>query len=279
MYRLVGLAGILAPAEPGLGRTGVNQGHSSVGGEELVLSPQQLQQYRTSGYAIGDRLMAGAALAELRCHMDARIAALPLGQRPENMPSLHYDDAYLCALFLSEPFLDIAEQILGSDLALFTSYAISKQPRDGLPVAWHQDAAFFPISPMDTFTLWLAVDDSTRQNGCMQVVTGSHRPRRILNHRVDQSGSTVLALQLADLGPTDPIDIEVTAGGLSVHDPFILHGSPPNRSGQRRCGITIKYVSTSIRLDRSFVSPTGFDWRGVRLYHARGARGRLDYVN
>ncbi|MDA1259801.1 MAG: phytanoyl-CoA dioxygenase family protein [Planctomycetota bacterium] len=244
-----------------------------------MLTDAMVWHYRDRGYAIGGRLLDGIALAELRRHMDARIAALPAGQRPENMPSLHYDDPYFCDLFLSPAFVDIAQQLLGPDLALFTSYAISKKPGDGLPVAWHQDAAFFPIEPMATFTLWLAVDDSTRENGAMQVMAGSHHERRVVPHDVDQGGGSVLPLHLGGVRPDQIVDVELAAGGYSVHDPFILHGSPPNRSPMRRCGITIKYVATGIRLDHGFVSPTGFDWHGVRLYHARGARGRLDYVN
>lgn len=244
-----------------------------------MLTSLQLEQYREQGYAVGGRLLDGLDLAQLQRRMDERIAALPPGRRSENMPSLHYDDRYFRDLFLSPDFVDIAGQILGPDLALFTSYAISKRPGDGLPVAWHQDAAFFPIAPMATFTLWLAVDDSTRENGAMQVIAGSHRDGRIRHHDVDQGGGSVLPLHLGGLRPDEARDVELAAGGYSVHDPFILHGSPPNRSAMRRCGITIKYVSTAVRLDRSFVSPTGFDWKGVRLYHARGARGRLDYVN
>lgn len=244
-----------------------------------MLTSRQLTHYREQGYAVGGGLLDGPALAQLRRRMDERIATLPAGQRSENMPSLHYDDPYFRDLFLSPGFVDVAERILGPDIALFTSYAISKRPGDGLPVAWHQDAAFFPIEPMATFTLWLAVDDSTRANGAMQVIAGSHRERRVLPHDIDHGGGSVLPLHLGGFQPDHAVDVELGAGDFSVHDPFILHGSPPNHSTMRRCGITIKYVSTSVRLDRSFVSPTGFDWRGVRLYHARGARGRLDYVN
>ncbi|MGQ0650700.1 MAG: phytanoyl-CoA dioxygenase family protein [Betaproteobacteria bacterium] len=244
-----------------------------------ALTRQQLQRYAEHGFAVGGPLLEGEALGELRRRMDAAIAALAPGQRSEHMASLHYADAWLRELFLSAAFVDVAGQILGPDVALFTSYAISKPPGDGLPVAWHQDAAFFPIEPMRTFTLWLAVDDADRENGCMQVLRGSHRARLVQPHVVDASGETVLALQLPGPAAGEAVDVEVPAGWYSVHDPYIVHGSPPNRSARRRCGITIKYVPTSIRLERGFRSPTGFDWRNVRLYHARGARGALDYAN
>ena len=196
-----------------------------------------------------------------------------------DLPSVHYDNAYLRQLFLSDPLVDVAEQVLGPDIALFVSYAISKRAKDGLEVRWHQDAAYWPIAPMSTFTLWLAVDDSDRENGCMRVVSGSHKDRVVLDHEIDSSGRTTLPLGLNGIDTSAAVDVEVEAGGFSAHDPFVLHGSNPNRSARRRCGITIKYIATDVTIDRDYVSPTKFDWHGVRLYHARGARGAHTYWN
>lgn len=231
-----------------------------------MLTDQQLQRYRTEGYARGARIVSEAELARLRDEIDALIAALPPDKRPENMPSAHYGNAYLRELFLSKPFVDVAEQILGPDLALFTSHIISKRPGDGLAVNWHQDAAFSPIEPMEIFTLWLAVDDSNRENGCMQVIPGSHRSRTIIQHRVDLQSGTTLPLVLDGLDRTSAVDVELKAGEFSVHDAFILHGSNANRSSRRRCGITIKYIPTFVRIDRSYVAPSGFDWQGLNLF-------------
>ena len=238
-----------------------------------------MQQYREQGYAMGGQLLGARELTRLRREIDALIAALPPGTRPENMPSRHYDNDYLRQLFLSDNLVDVAEQILGPDIALFTSYIISKRPGDGLAVAWHQDAAYFPIEPMETFTLWLAVDDADAENGCMRVWPGSHRERRVWLHSDDQSGATTLPLHLPDVDLKAGRDVPVQAGGFAVHDPFLLHGSKPNRSSRRRCGITIKYIPTYVDIDRTFVAPSGFDWSGIRLYWARGRRGDREYAN
>jgi len=239
----------------------------------MPLNEAQLEQYRRDGYALGSPLLSGEALARLREEMAKAIAALPPGRRPENMPSIHYENAYFRDLLLSKPFVDVAEQILGPNVALFTVYAISKQPGDGLPVDWHQDAAFFPIEPMETFTLWLAVDDADRENGCMQVLPGSQRARKVYEHKVDQEKGTTLPLSLEGIDLSSAVHVEVPAGSYSVHDAFILHGSNPNTSNRRRCGITIKYIPTHVRIDRSYKAATGFDWNNVRLYHARGDKG------
>ena len=145
----------------------------------MKLSAEQLEFYREEGYAGPNRLLDDAGLEKVRAEMDALIDALPADNRPENMPSPHYENRFLRDLLLSDPFVDVAEQIVGPDVALFTVYAISKPPGDGRPVRWHQDADYFPIDPIETFTLWLAIDDSTRENGCMRVLPGTHRSRRV----------------------------------------------------------------------------------------------------
>jgi hypothetical protein len=70
-----------------------------------MLTAAQLAAYREHGFAVGGELLDGAELARLSACMDAKIAALPPGQRSENMPSLHYEDRYLRELFLSRPFV------------------------------------------------------------------------------------------------------------------------------------------------------------------------------
>ena len=245
----------------------------------MLLSEAQLRQYREQGYAIGGQLLEGEELARLRREMEDLIASLPAGQRPENIPSAHYDNPYFRGLFLCPKLVDVAQQILGPDVDLFTSYIISKRPGDGLPVDWHQDGAFFPISPMETFTLWLAVDDVDAENGCMRVIPGSHQSREIIPHHVDTKSGTTLPLSLSGLDLREARNVELKAGQYSVHDPFILHGSQANRSARRRCGITIKYIPSHVRIDRDYVSPSGFDWRHVRLYHACGRRGEHAYSN
>jgi phytanoyl-CoA hydroxylase len=243
----------------------------------MPLSSAQLSQYREEGYAVGDHILDDAELGRLREQIDQLIANLPANKRPENMPSVHYDHPYFRDLFLSDKLVDVAEQLLGPDIALFTSYIISKRPNDGLAVDWHQDAAFFPISPMETFTLWLAVDDSTIENGCMRVIPSSSK--KVYPHQVDSTAATTLPLSLEGVDLSQFRDVELKAGQFSVHNPFIIHGSYANHSPRRRCGITIKYVPTYIKIDRDYVSPSGFDWKNIRLYWARGEPRDNVYAN
>ena len=94
--------------------------------------------------------------------------------RPERLGhNLMTDDPFWVRLISDDRLLDIAVQYVGPDVALFASHYLSKPPGDGMPVLWHQDGAYWPLEPMEVVTLWLAVDDSTPENGCMRVIPGT----------------------------------------------------------------------------------------------------------
>src|ERR1051326_556165 len=94
--------------------------------------------------------------------------------RPENLGHwLVAQDPFWLRLVGDDRLLDIAEQFIGPDIALFASHYIAKPPYDGQPVLWHQDGSYWPLDPMEVVTLWLAVDDSLPENGCMRVIPGT----------------------------------------------------------------------------------------------------------
>ena len=116
------------------------------------------------------------------------------------------DDPFWVRLVSDDRLLDIAELFVGPDLALFASHYISKPPYSGQPVLWHQDAAFWPLDPMEVVTLWLAVDHSTPENGCVRVIPGSHRPES--PEMRDNTSSTVLGKEIAvEVDESQAVDI------------------------------------------------------------------------
>ena len=113
----------------------------------------------------------------------------------------------------------------------------------------------------------------------MRVLPGSHKARRVMDHQSIRDSRSTLPLSLKGLALDHAVDVPVKAGSYSVHDCFTLHGSDPNVSDRRRCGITIKYIPSSVRVDQTYVSQSGFDWANLRIFHGSGARGDLPYAN
>jgi phytanoyl-CoA hydroxylase len=157
-------------------------------------------------------------------------------------------DPFWVQLVSDHRLLDIAERFVGPDIALFASHYICKPPYTGRPVLWHQDGAYWPLEPMDVVTLWLAIDDSTPDNGCLRVIPGSHRDELHAIRAREDVDSVLGSESATDVQESLAIDLTLAAGDVEVHHPSIMHGSNANTSPIRRCGLTIRYIPTSTRI-------------------------------
>jgi len=184
-------------------------------------------------------------VAEASWHVDWRMARNP-DLRPEHLGhKLLGSDPFWLRLVSDPRLLDIAELFIGPDFALFASHYISKPAGDGQPVLWHQDGSYWPLEPMKVVSLWLAVDDSNPENGCMRVVPGTqHMDLQALEERTDVANILRSGIDESVVDESKAVDVVLKAGDVSVHHPSIIHGSNANRSPRRRCGLTIRYIPT-----------------------------------
>jgi phytanoyl-CoA dioxygenase PhyH len=81
--------------------------------------------------------------------------------------------------------LDIVEQIIGPDIILWGTTLFYKRPLEGPATPWHRDAAYWPVKPLATTTVWIAVFDSVIENGCLRFIPGSHLPKQFGRHSED----------------------------------------------------------------------------------------------
>ncbi|HZS13343.1 MAG TPA: phytanoyl-CoA dioxygenase family protein [Candidatus Dormibacteraeota bacterium] len=208
-----------------------------------------LQHYARQGYAVFPDVLDVELIDEVAAHVDWLTARNP-GRRPETLGvDLLADDPFWVRLVGDDRLLDVAAQFIGDGIALFASQYVCKPPGDGQPVLWHQDAAYWPqLEPMEVVSLWLAVDDSLPENGCLRVIPGSH-DWPVHERREVTAIENLLSSEIAlDVDESAAVDVVVPRGGVSVHHPSIVHGSRANRSTRRRCGLTIRYIPTTTRI-------------------------------
>ena len=207
------------------------------------------RSYEDDGYAIFRGVVDAGIVRQASEHV-TRLQAEHPELRPEQF-GLHLaaTDPFWLRLVANQQLLDVAEQFIGSNIALFATHFLSKPPLDGQPVLWHQDGSYWPLEPMDVVSLWLAIDDSTPENGCMRVIPGSHRST--LQEMRDRTDVPNVLSSEIDPGLVDEkkaVELILRAGDVSVHHPNLIHGSKPNTSSRRRCGLTIRYIPTTTRI-------------------------------
>ena len=151
--------------------------------------------------------------------------------------------------------LSIAEQLCGEGMVLDFDQLLAKHPgREDAVFAWHQDQAYW-INTDDrrTATCWLAVDDSTIENGCMQFLPGSHR-EAVRPHRPASGSREDQHTLVTDLRPGDDlVPVEIRRGDITVHNEGVLHGSGGNRStdNRRRAYINAFRSVDAVRQERA----------------------------
>jgi len=145
--------------------------------------------------------------------------------------------------------LDAVESLVGPDILCWGSSFFIKEPGGREVVGWHQDAYYWDIEG-DIVVAWLAVIPSTLENGAMRVLPGTHAAPA-LPHGASPAGSGNMLFSYEEIAvevdeaKTVPCLLE--AGEFSLHHMAIVHGSPPNRSADRRMGFSITYMPTRAR--------------------------------
>lgn len=126
---------------------------------------------------------------------------------------------------------------------LVQSMHIFKPPRIGGEVRWHQDATFLRTEPLTVTGFWFALEDATRDNGCLWVEPGGHRGP--LRERFVRRGDAVRT-EVVDAtpwpAPGRTVPLEVEAGTLVVFHGLLPHASAPNRSAVSREAYTLHAV-------------------------------------
>ena len=177
---------------------------------------QQLESFETDGYAIFRKVLDPQLVSEASSHIDWLLEKNP-ELRPEQLHhDLMTDDPFWVRLISDPRLLDIAEAFIGPNIALFASHYIAKPPLSGQSVLWHQDGSYWPLEPMEVVTLWLAVDDSDVENGCMRVIPGTQHERLLTEEELEShdDGTNVLGtgMHVDEINEAKAVDIVLKAG-------------------------------------------------------------------
>jgi ectoine hydroxylase-related dioxygenase (phytanoyl-CoA dioxygenase family) len=175
-----------------------------------------------------------------------------LGGKPRTVEvrQMHLHFPWAFELATHPRVLDAVADLVGPTVLIWATELFAKHPQDpSVSIAWHRDRPYMGFASGSVVTAWIALEDSTPENGCMRAVP---RSRESLDDPGDTpSGSLPAAKQ--ECLPQDKlvsdraVDIVLPAGAMSLHDPDILHGSGPNLSPQKRIGFVVRFVSAAAR--------------------------------
>lgn len=216
-----------------------------------VLTSGQIQAYHRTGVLFPLPALDGDEVAYFRSCYEGlvHLVGRRLAQGEEGQCHLHFK--WACDLAAHPRVLDAVEDIIGPDILVHSSTLFSKEPDGRTFVSWHQDSPYWGLSAPRLVSAWLALTDSTTENGCLRVLPGTHT--RTFDHVERRQETNMLGTGLtvmADLDLTEAVDVCLRAGEMSFHHAHIVHGSNANHTGLPRVGFAVRYVSPCVRQER-----------------------------
>jgi non-heme Fe2+,alpha-ketoglutarate-dependent halogenase len=213
-----------------------------------VLSSEALAGYHRDGFSFPIPVLTSAEALALRRRVEAVEAAHGGRLAGELRQKPHLLLTWLADLVRHPRILDAVEDVLGPNLLVWSTSFFTKEARDPAFVSWHQDATYWGLSEPDVLTAWVAFTDATVKNGAMRMVPGSHGEQ--LAHRDTFAPHNLLSRgqEIAvEVDDARGVDVVLRAGEMSLHHVRMVHGSPANRSDDRRIGFAIRYIPTYVR--------------------------------
>jgi non-heme Fe2+,alpha-ketoglutarate-dependent halogenase len=215
-----------------------------------ALTPQQQRDYERDGFLVPFTVLAPAEVERYRASFKQLEPHLGPGMTPRHA-QLHLHFRWAFDLASRPAVLDAVEAIVGRDILVHSTSLFCKQPHDPAFISWHQDAHNWRLDDPRLVSAWIALSESTPENGCLRVIPGSHRTR--LEHEARPSEDNMLptGLSVADaVDETTAVDFVLAPGQMSLHHADLVHGSGGNRSDDQRIGFAIRYVSPSVSQER-----------------------------
>ncbi len=220
------------------------------------LTREEIQRFENEGYLGPYTAFTPEEMDAMRPEID-RILQEPHrtcvhynGKPVEGHQGRHLDRRLIWELCSHPAIVERMAGIKGPDLVLWRSNFFVKHPGDKA-IPWHQDRAYWPIKPEINITAWMAIDDVTVENSCVQIIPGSHKLP--LEHvptdkeiNTFHKGANVDGVDL-----TKRVYMVLKPGQFFLFDETTLHHSEPNRSNKRRCGLAVRVTVPKVKVDHA----------------------------
>jgi len=251
------------------------QSHTPIGTQSSqlypILTPEELRQFEQDGYLAVPAFCDAREVAWLRT-MLARLFREHVGREQGNQfdmlgldekaagarqpqiikPSLFAPELLQTAYGIRASM--IARQLLGPDARFSFDHSILKPAGSAAATPWHQDEAHHPsrLLRYPQISFWLALQDTSVENGCMRYVPGSQRGP-LLSHRRVNDDPRIHAIECGteQFDESMAIATPVAAGSCIMHGCRTLHAALPNVSAQDRIAYVMAFTGPPLPAERS----------------------------
>lgn len=211
----------------------------------MSLSKEQVKAFETEGFLSGVRVVDESDAGRYRKLFDELEAKEGRDKCQIGLIDRHFDYEFIWELATHPKVLDDIEALIGPNILLLATHFFCKYGQGEKFVAWHQDVTYWGLEPPYAVTAWYAIDDSDCENGCMRLIPSTHQDGIREHGKSTTKGNLLSINQEVSVSQEEErraADLILKAGEISIHHGALIHGSLPNDSQRRRCGLTLRYI-------------------------------------
>jgi ectoine hydroxylase-related dioxygenase (phytanoyl-CoA dioxygenase family) len=241
-----------------------------------LVSPKQIEKFRRDGFVVVDAMLTESEREKFAAAVDRAVADRKRTDTRALAEKSLYEQSFTQCINLWEDHPDVspltfhpkiseaATLLIGVPaLRLWHDQALYKDA-GGRYTEPHQDQPYWPMDEIDTLTAWIPFDGSTRENGCMAYVPGSHRVgvKKFIN--IFAAHETVKILEEPKIAAIPPVYVEVPRGSIAFHHGLTVHLAGANNSDRTRRVHTMIYFRDGATRTKPYVHPS-VDRPGIKV--------------
>ena len=251
------------------------------------LNEAQVEFLKTEGYLVVEDVFPPSLLDTLKAEFDAEVEAYARQAHADGrLAELYSDEPFerrlarvaaalddagellramngklrtpgMFAVMTYPAILDIVESVIGGEILVHPQFnARAKLPnQDATVVPWHQDLGYLQADAEPTFMVnfWIPLVDATRENGCLEIISGSHGAPLMPHETGLGPAGNFKGIRDENLPAGDQVLCPVDVGSVLLIQHKTLHRSLPNTSDHVRWSLDLRYCDPSMPTGRDYV--------------------------
>lgn len=218
----------------------------------LLLSPEEVSDFHRNGYHGPFAVLSPGEMAGVRETIDATVLPTEGPNKKVKTTMRHLDKKVIYDLCTHPEIVGRIRAILGPHLLLWAGTMWNKLP-GGKEIPWHQDLNYWPIEPLINITAWIAVDEVTVENACLELIPGSHK--KAIPHIQTEGKWFQEEADPRFFDASQRLQVPMRPGQCILFNEKLLHHSEPNNSQMRRLAIAPRFTIPIVRIDHEALFP------------------------
>lgn len=219
----------------------------------MTITAEQRKQFEEDGFFIWENAFSPEEIDSLTSRIDVFVNQHyeQLAKKGNEWISRANEIAFTAHLAASDPeimkfvsqdkLVDLSAELIDPTVSLYWDQSVYKKPETKRDFPWHQDNGYTAVLPEEYLTCWIALDDVTIENGCIWVLSGSHK-QGLVEHVPTSSGYQCYT------GEDPGIPVPIRKGSMVVFSSLLFHRSGPNLSDTSRKAYIVQYISVDATL-------------------------------